>query len=265
MQELQVELKAAKEKWGKEVELQKAEKGEPDYPFPVCITRYTPRAESAAMWDIEELPVRLVVHSAEVENKPVSVEVAPYFPGELPEHMEKAIETEWKKMLKKKDRKQLWQVEKLLQWVEDHFAEMMRLVPAYIDNYEGCDDMGASMRRYTLVGPAAPEEEEEEDEEDLTEEEQERRVQEYLAREEARIEAETDAKLAEAEEKRKMAEKGLLEDGEKARTLSKAEKAELAKSRKERSGQRWRKTGSKSHKPEHDEKALKNMPGHKKK
>lgn len=148
--------------------------------------------------------------------------------------------------------------------MEDKFGELMRLVPAYVDTYEGCDAVGASMRRYTLVGPAA---EEDEGDEEIDEEEQERRVQEYLAREEARIEQDLEEKMRLGEEKRKMAEAGLLEDGEKARQLSKAEKAELNKTRKERSGARWRKTGSKSHKPvrEDEDKALKGMPGNKKK
>jgi len=47
MQQLQLELKACKEKWGKEVELSKAEKGDPAYPFPVAVTRYTPQPEAA--------------------------------------------------------------------------------------------------------------------------------------------------------------------------------------------------------------------------
>merc|ERR1711974_454672 len=129
----------------------------------------------------------------------------------------------------------------------------------------GCDDLGASMRRYTLVGPAP--EEEDDDEEDVDEEEQQRRVEEYVEREQARLEAEFEAKCKTDEEKRKMAEQGIYEEGEKARQLSKKERDELNKSRKERSGHRWRKTGPKSHKPVRDEndKSLKGLPGQKKK
>eukprot|EP00408_Alexandrium_pacificum_P001745 CAMPEP_0171223186 /NCGR_PEP_ID=MMETSP0790-20130122/35648_1 /TAXON_ID=2925 /ORGANISM="Alexandrium catenella, Strain OF101" /LENGTH=263 /DNA_ID=CAMNT_0011689153 /DNA_START=80 /DNA_END=871 /DNA_ORIENTATION=+ len=253
MQELQTELKAAKDKWAKEVELSKAEKGAPGYPFPVAITRYVPTPEAAAAWDCEELPVRLVIKSAEIGPEVVSVEVPPIFPGELSPEIEKAVAKEWKKQIgsKKKAKGEVWMVNKILEWVEAHFVDLLRIVPSYVDSYIGCDDMGASMRRYTLVGPAAEEEEEEEEEED--EEEQERRLKEYLEREQARIEAEFDEKYKTDEGRRKMAEAGMAEDGEKARQLSKAEKAELNKSRKEKSGHRWRKTGSKANKPTKDE------------
>mmetsp|Transcript_41763 Transcript_41763/g.87173 ORF Transcript_41763/g.87173 Transcript_41763/m.87173 type:complete len:264 (-) Transcript_41763:7-798(-) len=258
MQELQAELKASKERWAKEIELSKAEKGAPDYPFPVAITRYTPQPESAAAWDIDELPIRLVVHSADVAARKVSVEVPPIFPGDLPMEIEKAVEAEWKKQLgkKKKEEGLVWMVEKTLEWVEEKFGDLLKLVPSYVDSYIGCDAMGASMRRYVHSGPAPPDEDDDE-EETLDEEEQERRVQAYLEREQARIEAEVSEKVATAEEKRKMAEKGIYEDGEKTRQLSKKEKDELNKSRKERSGHRWRKTGSKAHKPVVEEGAKK--------
>lgn len=257
MQELQAELKSAKERWAKEIELSKAEKGAPDYPFPVAITRYTPQPESAAAWDIDELPIRLVVHSADASLRKVSVEVPPIFPGELPEEIEKAVEAEWKKQLgkKKKEEGVVWVVAKMLEWVEEKFGDLLRLVPGYVDSYVGCDAMGASMRRYVLTGPAAPEEEPEEEE--IDEEEQERRVQAFVEREQARLDAEIDEKVKLDEEKRKMAEKGIFEDGEKTKQLSKKEKEELAKSRKEKSGHRWRKTASKTHKPTAEEGAAK--------
>lgn len=244
--------------------MSKAEKGSPGFPFPVCCTRYTAQPEHANMWDCEELPVRLVIRSADAAACPVEVEVPPFFPGELSQEIEKAVEAEWKKQLSKKKKAKTWMVEGILDWIEAKFGDLLRLVPAYVDHYVGCDDMGASMRRYTLVGPAP---EEDEEEEDVDEEEQERRVQEYLEREAARVEAELEAKFEADVERRKLAEQGLHEDGERARQMSKAEKAELNKSRKERSGHRWRKAGSKAHKPvrEDGDKALKGMPGQKKK
>lgn len=264
MESLQAELKTCKDKWGKEVELSKADKGAPGFPFPVCITRYVPQPESAAAWDCEELPVRLVILSADPAEKRVSVEVPPIFPGELSGEIEKAVEKEWKRVLGKKKESEVWALYKTLEWVEAKFGELLRLVPAYVDSYVGCDALGASMRRYTLVGPAA---EEDSEEEEIDEEEQERRVQEYLAREEARLEKEIEDKVRSDEEKRTMAEQGIFELGERARQLSKKEREELNKSAKEKSGNRWRKTGSKSHKPvrEEGDKALKGMPGQKKK
>lgn len=267
MEELQADLKRCKEKWGKEVELSKAEKGAPGFPFPVCCTRYIAQPESAMMWDVEELPIRLVVSSGDPAEMKVSVEVPPIFPGELGKEIEKHVEKEWKKQLcKKRPKEDTWLIGKILEYVETKFGDLLRLVPAYVDSYVGCDALGASMRRYTLVGPAA-EESEEEEEEEVDEEEQQRRLEEYMARESARIDAEIEEQAAAAAEKRDQAAKGIYEDGEKAKQLSKAEKAELNKSRKEKSGHRWRKTGSKASKPvrEDGDKSLRGLPGQKKK
>jgi len=266
MEALQAELKAAKEKWGKEIELSKADKGAPGFPFPVCCTRYTPQPESALAWDCEELPVRLVIHEGDVAAKKVSAEVPPIFPGDLSGQIEKAVEKEWKKLLGKKKEGQTWMISSVFDWVEAKFGDLLRLNPAYVDSYVGCDAMGASMRRYCFTGPA-PDGGESDDDEAIDEEEQERRLAEYAEREAARIEAEIEAKFQADEEKRKMAEKGIHEDGEKTRQLSKKELAEQNMSRKDRSGQRWRKTGSKSHKPvrEEGDKSLKGMPGQRKK
>jgi len=266
MEDLQADLKACKERWGKEVELSKAEKGAPGYPFPVCCTRYTPQPEAAAAWDCEELPVRLVIKSADVAELAVSVEVPPIFPGELSQEIEKRVEKEWKKTLGKKKKESTWLVAKTLEWVEENFATLLGLVPAYVDSYVGCDAVGASMRRYALVGPAA-EEDEEGEEEEIDEEEQERRVAEYMAREEARIEAEIEEKVRSGEMKRAQAEQGVFEEGQKAKQLSKKEFAELHKTRKEKSGHRWRKTASKTHKPvrEEGDKSLIGLPGQPKK
>lgn len=267
MEALQAELKAAKEKWGKEIELSKADKGAPGFPFPVCCTRYTPQPEAAMAWDCEELPVRLVIHEGDAAAKKVSVEVPPIFPGELSEKIEQAVEKEWKKMLGKSKAGEVWMVGKIFDWIEAKFGDLLRLVPAYVDSYVGCDAMGASMRRYCFTGPAPDGGSDDEDDEAVDEEEQQRRIEEYAEREAARIEAEIEEKFKADDEKRKLAEKGIHEDGEKVKQLSKKEQAELNLSRKDRSGARWRKTGSKSHKPvrEDGDKALKGLPGQKKK
>lgn len=265
MEALQRELKGCKEKWGKEIELSKAEKGEPTYPFPVCVTRYTPQPESAQAWDCEEVPVRLVVLDADVTKRSVSVEVPPIFPGELSGLIEQAVESQWREMLAKEG-DHVWQLDEIFEWIEAKFDYLLRLVPGYVDHYVGCDNAGASMRRYTLVGPAAEDDNSDDDAGD-DEEEQDRRLREYIEREAARVEAEFEEQSKRAEDKRKMAEQGLFEDGEKAVQLTKAQKAEQNMSRKERSGQRWRKTGAKTNKPvrEEGDKSLKGMPGQKKK
>lgn len=256
MQELQVELKSAKERWGREVELSKAEKGAPNYPFPVCCTRYTPRPESAAAWDCEELPLRLVVDNADLSTAPVQVEVPDIFPGDMSAQIEQRLEAQWKKFLGRKSKGSCWKIETMLEWVEGHFAELLRIIPEYVEMYEGCDDMGASMRRYTLVGPAPNEEEEVGDgvdDDGIDDEENQARMEEYLERERLRIEEAVEEKYKLSEERRKCAEAGIFESGEKVKQMSKKELAETHKSRKERSGHRWRKEASKSHKPVLDE------------
>lgn len=251
MEGMQAELKGAKTRWGPEIELSKADKGTPGYPFPVSLTRYVPKPESAACWDVEELPLRLCFHSADREETPVSAEVAPLFPSELIDEIEKAVEKEWKRKLKKKADDSRWFVEYILEWVETKYGDLLRLVPSQVESYIGCDDTGASMRRYVVVEPA--EEGDDDDEDIIDPEEQARRVAEYVAREEKRLQDEYEAQEAEAALKKKMALDGIEVDGPKTRQLSKKEREELNPSRKDKSGHRWRKTASKSHKPTKEE------------
>lgn len=248
MEQLQAELKGVKAKWGKEIELAKAEKGAPGFPFPVSVTRYTPQPPSASMWDVEELPVRLVIHSVERGSPAdidVTVEVDPTLPSHLPDEIESRIEAEWRKALNKDPNS--WAVDSTLEWVENKFGELLRAVPSLVDNYEGCDDEGATCRRYVLVHPEGAQYEEEEDD-GVDEEEQQRRAAEYIARESERLMAQAAEKDKEAEEKRKLAEAGLGEF--KAVQKSKKELAAEHLSRKEKSGHRWRKTGAKANKHE---------------
>lgn len=255
MEGLQAELKAAKSRWGPEIELSKAEKGSPGYPFPVSLTRYVPKPEAAACWDVEELPLRLCFHTAERGECPVSAEVAPLFPTELITEIEKAVEKEWKRKLNKKADDGRWFVEYILEWVEGKYGDLLRLVPSQVESYIGCDEMGASMRRYVVAEPADEAEEEEDAEDIIDEEEQQRRVAEYVEREAKRLEDQYAAQEAEAAFKKKMALEGVEVDGPKSRQLSKKELAELNPSRKEKSGHRWRKTAAKAHKPQPKEKA----------
>jgi len=258
MEELQAELKIVKGRWLKEIELSKAEKDSPGAPFPVGCTRYIPKPDSAAAWDVDEIPIRLIFKTAECGADAVAVEASDlYFPQILCDKMEAMIEAEWKKRFSKaRAAGQSWQVEQILEWIEEKFPDILRLEASVIDNYVGCDDMGASMRRYTIVRPAGEAEEVEfdEGEDDFDEEEQERRLDEYIARESARIEAAFGEKEREAELRKKMADDGIFMDGEKPKQLSKKERAEQNMTRKEKSGHRWRKTPSKTSKPVKEEK-----------
>jgi len=205
------------------------------------------------------LPIRLVFHGPDVEAAPVSVEFPDYLgPAELIDKMEKHVEDEWKKLLKKKKAGEpAWQVVPILEFVEAKFADLLMLCPEHMQSYIGCDYTGASMRRYVLVQPRE-EAEEEEEEEEVDEEEEERRRAEWVERESARIEKLYAEQDADATKKRQQAEAGIFEDGEKVKQMTKAEKAEANKSRKEKSGHRWRKTPAKTNKPtKEEEKAAK--------
>lgn len=123
---------------------------------------------------------------------------------------------------------------------------MLSLDPECVGPYEGVDENGATMRRYAIGAPAAPVETE--SEEEIDSEEEERYAQEEMARRIAVLMAEAEdegksgnKKLSPEEIERRKAE--ALEMGEKAKMLSKTERAELNKTRKEKAGKRQAKTG----------------------
>lgn len=136
---------------------------------------------------------------------------------------------------------------KTIDWVEANFAKLLSLDPACVGAYEGCDENGASMRRYAIGAPAAPVEEQEEPEEEESEEEDEEAQAAFAAKVAALLASadEVDGsgrrKLTPEEIERKKAE--AAEMGEKHKQLSKAEKAEQNKTRKEKAGHRTAKTG----------------------
>merc|ERR1712228_130240 len=139
-----------------------------------------------------------------------------------------------------------WGIIAAIDWVEANFSKLLLLDPACFSMYDGCDENGASMRRYAIGAPVAAAEEDSEEEVDS--EEEERYAQEELQRRIAELLASTEdggndkKKLSEAEIERRKQE--AMEMGEKAKTLSKKEREELNKTRKEKAGHRMAKTGA---------------------
>lgn len=239
---LQTELKAAKEKWP-DAKLGKAKKESETFPYPVWLLQAIQQPANARAYDVTEIPIKLLVDG--LESGQIRVEVpSQEIPGCLQEKIADAVVGTWKKQLGKKAAP--WGIIKTLDWVETNFVKLLTLDPACVGVYEGCDDSGATMRRYAIGAPVAPAEEEEEE---TDSEEEEAYAQEEIQRQIAALLAEADSpndsggrkKLSDEEiEARKAA---AAEMGEKAKMLSKAERAEMNKTRKEKAGHRQAKTG----------------------
>lgn len=156
-------------------------------------------------------------------------------PKALRARIGETVEEEWRKQLAAAGpvaERTSWAMVPTLEWVESKFSSLLSLVPDLIEAYEGCDEAGASMRRYTIVAEKYDEEaaaaaaaaagvaddggegnDEEEFDDGLDDEERARRaaiVEEKRARKAAEEEAKEREKYAEAERKRILAiEKGI--------------------------------------------------------
>lgn len=246
LESLQKELKAAKEKWPDYVKLGKAKKESETFPYPVWLSLAVQQPRAARAFDVFEIPVKLYVDGLEPGQIRVEVK-SDEIPAVLQPQMQEEVLKMWKKYAGKKA--DAWGMLKTLEWVEANFAKLLLLDPDCVCPYDGCDENDASMRRYAINVPAAvvdePEEEEgEEDSEDdevYAQAEMARRIQELLASTDA-VDARGGKKMSQEEIDRK--KKEAEEMGEKAKLLSKAEKAELNKTRKEKAGHRTAKTGA---------------------
>lgn len=238
---LQTELKAAKEKWT-ETKLGKAKKESETFPYPVWVLQATQQPPAAKAYDVMEIPVKLVVDGLEAGQ--IHVEIpSPEIPKQLQDKIASAVLAQWTKYIGKKAAP--WGIVKTFEWVETNFVKMLTLDPACVGPYEGCDENGATVRRYAIAAPTVYEEVEEEEEDS---EDEEAYAQQVMAERIAALLAESEAadsggrkKLSPEEIEARKAE--AAEMGEKAKMLSKEERAALNKTRKEKSGHRQAKTG----------------------
>mmetsp|Transcript_40150 Transcript_40150/g.92276 ORF Transcript_40150/g.92276 Transcript_40150/m.92276 type:complete len:278 (-) Transcript_40150:32-865(-) len=248
---LQEELKGAKERCA-DIKLGKAKKEAETFPFPVWLLHAVQRPPAAKAFDLLELPVKLTIQCLDPLETLVEVP-AEEIPEQLREKIVASVTKTWAKYRGKE--KAPWGIKKTLDSVEAKFVELLTLDAECLQAYEGCDENDVSMRRFALVAPAPPQEEQDEEGSDEDDDDDEGLDEDELARialllEEAEAGMSGKNKLTpeEVEEKRREAE----EMGGKQKMLSKKEREELNKSRKERAGHRMAKTGQKAHKYEGD-------------
>ena len=78
-------------------------------------------------------------------------------PKALRAKMGETILAEWKRRLAIAGpvaSRSTWAIVQTFEWVESKFSSLLALVPDLIEPYEGCDEWGASMRRYAAHRPS---------------------------------------------------------------------------------------------------------------
>ena len=247
---LQSEMVAVKTRWSDEVKLSKA-KDSPTAPFPVTLQRTIPKPEAASAFDVEELRLQLLVASSDRATMPISVQVA----GELPPTVQKRIaahvEARWREEIEARGAAPGWMLEKILGWAEGAYADLLWLEPTYVEQYEGCDDAGMTIRRYAIAEPPEAKEEASEEEAAASEEEEEEESSEdeEVARQrriKEKAEAEADRQWR---EERRREHEALGEEGRQPQGVSKKEQQRLIEEKRaKKQGHRTAKTGQKAHK-----------------
>jgi len=262
---LQEEIVAVKQRWSAAVKLTKAAKDAPHYPLPLAVARTIERPDSAALYDVDELTIKLWVDSLEARDPaPVRVEVSADIPETLQRRIAQAVDERWRVELRARGAGKGFLLEKLLGWAEGAYADLIGLEPTFIDTYEACDEEGRTYRRYAIAEPPPPADpvdvgdEDDEDDEDEDDEDDDggdgidARLQNMTLDEEAerqlriRLKAEAEADRLYREQRRREAEE-LGEDVNGPKALSKKEKQAQAEA-KESQGKRLRKAGAKHNK-----------------
>ena len=260
---LQKELVGVKGRWAAQIKLTKTADG-PHRPLPVSVARtYTDRPESASMFDVAEFSVRLWLDQLDTtpgEALPVRAEVVGALPSLLLERMGAHLTERWRSQLSSAGAGAGaggWLFEPMLEWVEGAWSELLWLCPELVEQYDGVDDNGITIRRCAIVEPRGEESEESEEEEEEEEEESEEGEQgeedpsvtkEAERLERIRLAAEREAERQFREARRREAEE--LGDASKGyQGLSKKEQQAQIKAKQEkRQGTRLRKQGAKANK-----------------
>ena len=258
----------------------KAKEGSPTFPFPIAVHLTVPRPAAAAAFDVDDLALKLTFSAGAEraeDNVALGVDSTADMPPQVATAIGSSLETTWRQQLAKRREAATaagvpepagWLLKGLITLVLAKFAVLLQLVPACVEEYMGCDDLGATLRRFMLVLPREPaaggtrasesgeageegEEGEEGEGEGEGEEDEEARAfwaeQARKKAEAARLQAIKDANDAEArrQEVEKLRAAGVDVDG--PRQLSKKE-LEEQRSRKRGQGNRLAKTGSRAHK-----------------
>lgn len=259
---LQVEVMAVKTRWGDAVKLSKAKQDSPTYPLPIGVLRAVEQPEAAYAYDVEELKVRLWIEALDQASLPVRVEVAGGVPDQLLKLMNAHIEARWKAELKARGAGNGWMLEKILAWCESAYVELLTLEPRFVEMYQGVDDTGMTIRRYSIALP--PEEKAAEEaaaEEQAAEEEEEEKEEKPKTKEELEMMRQLRIKEKAAEEMEKVYKEQRRKEAEElgaenmVKKIGKKEQDKLLEEKRATQGKRTAKTGSKANKPAEPEKA----------
>lgn len=211
-----------------------------------------PLGLDAERFDVTDFTVKLIITAPQPDSRYVSAEISSLLPPDLLKRMAVVITRQWQLALAQPNRAG-WLLEPLLAWCDSRFIQLIQLMPACLEAYDGVSSSGITMRKFALVFPAEKQEVEEQEE---TEEEKQKREEaaaywEEKAREKA--EAEEEAKEREALERRREHELGLSLP--KPKQLSQKERNEAYEAKHHTQGQRLRKTASKKTKFDPEAKA----------
>ena len=290
---LSAEVVAVKQRWGAEIKLQKAPKDAPGAPLPLCVARTIERPEAAYAFDVDDLTVKLWIEGLDLkaaaaqppavdvsdevgssaaaampdDGLPVRVEISGPVPPALYPRMATHVRNRWATELRARGTSHSWFLEKVLAWAEGAYIELLTLDQSLVEEYEGVNDEGMTIRRYTIAEPPPPKEEEEEDSDDEDSSDYEsdgdddvEGIDTKLAKmglsEEAeramriKLKAEEEAQRAYREQRRKEAEEDRERNGDApGGGLSKKEqKKQKADKTEKKQGTRLRKAGAKHNK-----------------
>mmetsp|Transcript_1610 Transcript_1610/g.3676 ORF Transcript_1610/g.3676 Transcript_1610/m.3676 type:complete len:277 (-) Transcript_1610:94-924(-) len=238
---LQAELKAAKERW-EELKLGKAKKESETFPFPVWASLAVEQPTNARAFDMTEITAKLLIDGLEKGQLRVEIPMET-IPDQLKEKMCAEILKAWTKHCGKKGA--AWGIAATFEWVEANYVKLLMLDAECVHVYEYCDENDMTMKRYAIAPPAPPpgEEEDDESEEESDDYEEDEETLRRMAALLAEVEDSNSGrkKLTPEEIERKKQE--AAEMGEKARQLTKEERAAMNKTRKEKAGHRLAKTG----------------------
>jgi hypothetical protein len=141
----------------------KAKEGAPTFPFPIVVTLTVPKPPSANAFDIDSLTLKLTFDAGAPcaeDNSELSVEPADDLPCAVAEAIGASLSATWKQQLVKRREaagaaaeQPGWLLKGLVTLVSAKFAQLLQSRPECVEEYQGCDDLGATLRRYMLVPP----------------------------------------------------------------------------------------------------------------
>ena len=154
---LQAEVVAVKQRWAAEIKLVKAAKEVPTAPLPLAVSRTIEVPESAKLYDIDDLTVKLWVDSLEaIDPVPVRVEITSTttLPSIMLTAIAAKVDARWRAELRARGAGKGFMLEKILAWAEGAFVDLIVAEPTVVDPYEGVDENGMTIRRYAFNEPA---------------------------------------------------------------------------------------------------------------